>query len=320
MRISIVGAGGVGGLLAGLLARSGEEVAVVARGAHLEAILRGGLRVESPLGSFTVRVSAAADPAALGPSGAVLVAVKAWQVREVAPRLPPLLGPGAVVVPLQNGVEAASELARALGPAAVAGGVINVLAWLEGAGKVRHVGDPPRVTMGELPGAGRGQGEGGPRLAPLRAALQRAGAAAELVEDVERAVWEKFLLVEPWGAVAAAARAPLGPLRSQPQARALWERAMAEVAALATARGVALPKDAVARTAALLDALTPGATASMQRDIGSGRPSELEDQVGAVVRLARAAGVETPVHDALYAVLMPQEAAARGRLPPFPRT
>ncbi|HVO21414.1 MAG TPA: 2-dehydropantoate 2-reductase [Anaeromyxobacter sp.] len=320
MRISIVGAGGVGGLLAGLLARSGEEVAVVARGAHLEAVRRGGLRVESPLGSFTVRVSAAADPAALGPSGAVLVAVKAWQVREVAPRLAPLLGPGAVVVPLQNGVEASSELARALGPAAVAGGVVNVLAWLEGAGRVRHVGDPPRVTMGELPGAGRGGGAAGPRLAPLQAALQRAGVAAELVEDVERAVWEKFLLVEPWGAVAAAARAPLGSLRSQPEARALWERAMAEVAALAAARGVALPKDAVATTAARLDALTPGATASMQRDIGSGRPSELEDQVGAVVRLGRAAGVQTPVHDALYAVLMPQEAAARGRLPPFPRT
>jgi 2-dehydropantoate 2-reductase len=137
---------------------------------------------------------------------------------------------------------------------------------------------------------------------------------------VERAVWEKFLLVEPWGAVAAAARAPLGALRGLPEARALWVKAIEEVAALAAARGVALPQDAVEKTVERLDGLTPGATASMQRDIGAGRPSELEDQVGAVVRLGRAAGIATPVHDALYAVLMPQEAAARGRLPPFPRT
>jgi len=321
MRIAIVGAGGVGGLLAGLLAKSGQEVAVVARGAHLEAIRREGLRVESPLGSFTARLSAAADPASLGPAEAVLLAVKAWQVREVAPLLPPLLGPGAVAVPLQNGVEAAGELVRALGPAAVAGGVINVLAWLEGAGRVRHTGDPPLVIMGELRAGARAEPQGkGPRLEPLRAALAGAGARAELADDVERAIWEKFLLVEPWGAVAAAARAPLGILRSQPAARALWERAMAEVAALAAARGVTLAADAVAATTARLDSLTPGATASMQRDIGAGRPSELEDQVGAVVRLGRAARVPTPVHDALYAVLAPQEAAARGSIPRFERT
>jgi 2-dehydropantoate 2-reductase len=246
------------------------------------------------------------------------VAVKAWQVRELAPLLPPLLGPGAVAVPLQNGVEAAGELSRALGPAAVAGGVINVLAWLDGAGRVRHVGDPPLVTLGALPGGG----EAAPRarLELLRGALARAGVAVEVVDDVERAVWEKFLLVEPWGAVAAAARAPLGPLRTVPETRALWVKAMEEVAALAAARGVALPADAVARTAARLDVLPPGATASMQRDVGAGRPSELEDQVGAVVRLGGAAGIPTPVHQALYALLAPQEAAARGGLPPFPRT
>jgi 2-dehydropantoate 2-reductase len=323
MRIAIVGAGGVGGLLAGLLARSGAEVAVVARGAHLEAIRREGLRVDSSLGSFTARVAAAADPAALPPAEAVLVAVKAWQVKEVAPRLAPLLAPGAVVVPLQNGVEAADELADALGPGSVAGGVVNVLAWIDGPGRVKHVGDPPRVTMGELPGGGGQGGAGaaaGPRLEGLAAALRGAGAAARVVDDVRRAIWEKFLLVEPWGAVAAAARAPIGVLRSVPQARALWEQAMREVAALAASRGAALPADAVARTSARLDGLTPEGTASMQRDLGAGRPSELENQVGAVLRLARASGVATPVHEALYAVLLPQEQAARGTIPRFPRT
>jgi len=315
MRIAIVGAGGVGGILAGLLARAGAEVALVARGAHLEAIRRNGLRVESPLGSFTVRVSVSAEPADLSPVEAVLVAVKAWQVQEVAPRLPPLLGPGALVLPLQNGVEAAGTLARALGEGAVAGGVINLLAWLEGPGKARHVGDPPRVVMGERPGGPRRE-----RLEPLKGALVRAGVEVDLVDDAERAVWEKFLLVEPWGAVAAAARAPLGVLRGLAEARALWMKAMEEVLALAAARGVAIPRDAAERMVERLDGLTPSATASMQRDIGAGRRSELEDQVGAVVRLGRAAGVATPVHEALYAVLLPQEAAARGTIPAFPRT
>lgn len=142
----------------------------------------------------------------------------------------------------------------------------------------------------------------------------------KLVEDVERATWEKFLLVEPWGAMAAASRAPLGVLRSVPPLRALHERAAEEVASLARARGVALPPDAVARTTAFLDRLAPEATVSMQRDIGAGRPSELEDQVGAVVRLGKAAGVAVPVHETVYGLLAAQELAARSGIPRFPRT
>lgn len=150
MRVAIVGAGGVGGLLGGLLARAGTEVVLVARGAALEAVRRGGLQVDSPLGAFAAPMAAAADdPAALPAVDAVLVAVKAWQVAELAPRLVPLLAPGAVVVPLQNGVEAADRLAAALGAERVAGGVINVLAWIEAPGAVKHVGDAPRVFMGE---------------------------------------------------------------------------------------------------------------------------------------------------------------------------
>src|SRR5574341_1364742 len=137
MRIVVVGAGGVGGLFGALLARAGEEVAFVARGAHLEAIRRGGLEVQSPLGNFTARATASDDPATLGTADAVLVAVKTWQVREVAPRLRPLLGPGTVAVPMENGVEAASDLQAALGPGPVAGGLCHVLAWIDRPGAVK---------------------------------------------------------------------------------------------------------------------------------------------------------------------------------------
>jgi 2-dehydropantoate 2-reductase len=318
MRIAIVGAGGVGGLFAGLLARSGTEVLLVARGAALKAIRSGGIAVDSPLGRFTARPAAAADdPAALGSSDAVLVSVKAWQVEDVAPRLAPLVAGGGFAVPLQNGVEAAARLATALGEERVVGGLTHVLAWTEAPGRIRHVGAAPRVTLGE-----RGERAGRPsaRLEALAAALRAAGIEVRIAEDVEAASWEKFLLIEPWGSVAAAARAPIGTLRAVPETRALLLAAMDEVAALAAARRVSLPAGLKDATLAWLEGLPAEATASMQRDIGAGRPSELLDQTGAVVRLARAAGVPAPLHEALLALLLPQERAARGDLPAFART
>lgn len=315
MRIAIAGAGGVGGLLGGLLARSGAEVAFVARGPHADAIRAGGLRVSSPLGTFTVRAAAVAeDPVALGPAEVVLVCVKAWQVAELAPRLAPLLARGGVVVPFQNGVEAAGRLAAALGDARVAGGLVSVLTWIDGPGAVKHVGGAPRVKIGpRVPDQGRA-------IEALAGALRAAGAEVEVVADVERASWEKFLFIEPWGAVASVARAPVGLVRSVPETRALLARAQEELVAVARARGVALPADAAAGALAVIDGVPAEATASMQRDLGAGKPSELEDQIGAVVRLGRQAGVPVPVHEALYAALLPQELAARGSVPRFART
>ena len=314
MRIVVIGAGGVGGLLAGLLTRAGADVALVARGAQLEALRRDGLSIDSPLGTFRVRVPAEADPGALAPADAVIVAVKAWQVASVAPTLAPLVAKGGVVVPMQNGVEAADRLAAALGPERVAGGTINVLAWIAAPGRVQHLGGTPRITLGE-----RGA-PGSPRLEALAAALRAACSEAEVTPDIDVATWDKFLFVEPWGVVGAASRAPIGVMRTVPETRALLERAMREVDALARARGVRLPAETVASALRRMEAVPFDATVSMQRDLGAGRPSELDDQAGAVVRLARDAGVPAPVHDALYAALVPQERAARGDLRPFART
>jgi 2-dehydropantoate 2-reductase len=319
MRIVVAGAGGVGGLLGALLSRAGEEVAVLARGAHADAIRgQGGIRLDSPLGALTAPVAAVSDdPGALGPADAVLVAVKAWQVAELAPTLAPLVAAGGVAVPLQNGVEAAGRLAAALGDERVAGGLVSVLSWIEGPGLVKHVGGTPRVKLGERGAAGR---RPSPRLEALAAALRAGGAECEVVADVERASWEKFLLIEPWGLVAAAARAPIGVVRSVPETRALLVAAMEELARVARARGIALAPDAVARTLAAVDGFPAEGTASMQRDLAAGRPSELADQPGAVVRLAREAGVPVPLHEALHAALVPQERAARGEISRFTRT
>ncbi len=305
MRVVIVGAGGVGGLLGGLLARSGTEVALLARGAHLEAIRRQGLLVESPLGSFAVRVQAADDPVALGRADAVLVAVKTWQVAEVAPAVRPLLGPGSVVVPLENGVEASDTLASELGEGSVGNGVIAVIASIAAPGAIRHFGFPPRATLGERR---RGPSE---RLTRLCQELKRAGVESRVAEDIQVPLWQKFLFIDPLGSVAAATRSTIGELRSVLETRALLAAAMREVEALARARGIGLPADAVDQALATVDSFPAEATASMQRDIQDGRRSELLEQTGAVVRLGRAAGVATPVHEILLACLLPQEGRAR---------
>lgn len=321
MRIAIVGAGGVGGLLAGLLARSGTDVGLVARGAHLAAIRAGGLAVDSSAGAFTVRPEElrgglSDDPAGLAPADAVLVAVKAWQVEEVAPRLGRLLGPGGVAVPLQNGVLAAGRLAAALGEARVAGGLVYVLAWIDGPGRVKHLGTRPRLTIGERAAA---SARASPRLEALAGALRAADCEVSLTGNIERETWEKYLLIEPWGTLAAAARAPAGALRAVPETRALLVAAMHELVAVGRARGVTVPDAAIERALAIIDALPADATASMQRDIAAGRPSELDDQAGALVAMAREAGVPAPVHEALHAALLPQERAARGALSRFSR-
>jgi 2-dehydropantoate 2-reductase len=306
MRIAVVGAGGVGGVFGGLLARSGQDVAFLARGRTLAALRERGLRVSIPPAPFEVRPVASDDPSRIGPVDAVLVAVKSWQVREVAPSLRPLVGPGTVVVPLQNGVTAADELAAVLGDAPVVGGLCYVFAWQEEPGGVRSTGTPLEIKMGER------RGGPSPRLAPLAGALRAAGIEAQVSEDVAVASWEKLLAIETFGAVGAVTRAPIGAIRAVAETRELLLAALEEVDALARARGVRMPPDAVARTLARLDGLPGESTASMQRDIQAGRRSELDEQTGAVVALAGAAGVPVPVHRFLLAALLPQERQARG--------
>lgn len=309
MRVVVVGAGGVGGLVGALFARAGDEVAFVARGEHLRALRERGLRVKSPMGALdTGPLPAEEDPARLAPADLVLVTVKAWQVREVAPRLRPLLHEGTAVLPVQNGVEAADDLASALGDGPVLGAVLHVLSRLDGPGSVVHEGLPPRFTVGE-----RRPGADPRRAARLVAELARAAMDAKVAADIAAVLWEKLLFVEPLGAVGAVARANVGELRGIPQARALLVAAMEEVAKVARAAGAGVAVEAPAQAMARVEKLAGSATVSMARDIEAGRPSELDDQTGAVVRVGARAGSPTPVHDFLLGALLPQELRARRR-------
>ncbi|MBB3142658.1 2-dehydropantoate 2-reductase [Halomonas organivorans] len=308
MRLAIMGSGGVGGYFGARLAEAGEDVTFIARGEHLAAMRRSGLQVSSPEGDLVLKgVSATDDPAETGVVDAVIVAVKAWQVPTAAETIRPLVGPDTLVLPLENGVEAADQLSEVLGEAPVLDGLCGILAWREAPGHIRHAGVSPFVRFGtRLPG----QRPGAERL---KAAFDRAiGVTAELPEDIEAAVWSKFLFICAMSGIGSLTRAPLGVTRRLPETRRLIEQILGEIEAVARARGVALPSDAVPRAMDFIDAMPATSTASMQRDIVAGRPSELEAQNGAVVRLGRSVNVATPVNAMIHAALLPQENAARG--------
>ena len=309
MRIAIFGAGGVGAYFGARLAQGGADLAVVARGGHLDAIRSNGLRVDSVQGDMHVRPSVASDdPADIGRVDVVLLGVKTWQVPEVAPALVPLLGPESIVVPLQNGVETVEQLARVIGAERVVGGLCSGFCFIVGPGHVRHIGGATFIKFGELDGRRSG------RVEALRKAFADVRVDAEVPDDIRVALWEKFLLVVPFGGVGAVTRAPIGVLVTEPATRDLLTRGMREIEAVARGLGVVLSSGVVERALAVLDAVTPSGTSSLQRDIAAGKRSELDEWTGAVVRLGRRAGVTTPLHEVLYAALVPQERRARGEL------
>ena len=308
MRIAIFGAGSVGGYFGGRLAESGQDVVFICRGDHLKAIERDGLRVESTEGDFNVQpAQASSDPAAVGPVDVILVCVKAWQVPQAAEAVRPMIGAETVVVPLQNGVEAPSQLEAVLGTDHVLGGLCRIMSSVVAPGHIRHAGIDPYVAFARM------DKQPSPGAEHLRDAFLRAkGVRVEIPSDIRVAMWRKFLLIAAWSGMGALTRTPIGLIRSQPETRQMLLQALQEIHAVAAAHRVALPHEAIGETLAFIDGLPPQGTASMQRDIIAGRPSELASQSGAVVRLAREAGVEVPVHTFIYQSLLLLEMQARG--------
>ncbi|MCP3819188.1 2-dehydropantoate 2-reductase [Streptomyces sp. A3M-1-3] len=309
MKVAVVGAGGIGGYFGGRLAvAGGHEVRFVARGRHLAALRRDGLTVDGPSGSFSVPpedLRATEDPGDIGAVDFVLLGVKTWQLPSAIGLLKPLTGAGTAVVTTQNGVETPVEVAEAVGREAVVPGSAKIITYLEGPGRVRHIGGLGSLTFGEWDNRPSERVEG------LRQALDEAGVAAVVPQDIWAELWAKFLFVAPLGGVGAATDAPIGALRSRPGTRRLLADAMAEIQQVAQASGIALPDDIVARTLDFVDQQPAEGTSSLQRDIGAGKASELEAWTGSVVRLGARSGTPTPVNGFLYEVLSLREARAR---------
>ncbi len=311
MRFAIFGAGGVGGYFGGKLAQAGEDVTFIARGEHLKAIREHGLHVDSLLGDFIVQpINATDHPADVGVVEVVLVATKAWNVPDAIELMRPLIKKETFAIWLGNGIEPTDQLVKAFGEEQVLGGFCRISSFIVGPGHIEHVGVTPYIAFGELDHS-RSQ-----RAEKLRQIFARIPEIkVEVPPDIHVGIWEKFIYVAAVSGVGAVTRQPNGVFRSVPETRAMLIGAMEEILKIGQARGINLGKDVVQNMVINNVDKTPAEViASMHKAILEGKPSELDDQTGAVVRMGRHFGVPTPTNDFIYAALLPMELKARGRI------
>ena len=300
MRVTVMGSGGTGGYFGGLLARAGEDVTFIARGAHLAAIRARGLTVRSRLvGDFTVPARATDDPAESGPADLVLFCVKAYDTESAAERLRPAVGPDTVILPVQNGIDSAERIGRVVGSERVIGGLAGVSSVVEAPGVIEHRAGPDVIQLGELDGPPSARAE---RIAD---ALRRAGVKAQVRPDMRVALWEKFVLICGLSGLTALTRLPLGAVLACPETRALFQQAMEETEAVGRAEGVAVPDGHAGRMMKFFEGSDPAIRGSLYYDLAAGRRLEIETLNGTVVRLGRERGVPTPASFAVYAALKP---------------
>lgn len=299
MRVAMMGSGGVGGFFGGRLAHKGYDVHFVARGAHLEAMRRDGLRIESEAhGDIHVpKVDATDDPAAIGPVDLVVLSVKLWDTEDAARAIAPLVGPRTGVLSLQNGVVKDDILRRALPATNVMGGVGYVASCISRPGVIHQTGTMQRIVLGEYDGS-RSE-----RAAWLHQALLDAGVSAELSTDVRRAIWEKYVFLVGLSGSTTTMRVPLGDVRANPRSRAFLHDLMREVVAVGRAHGVALPEDFADQRMAFAETLPHAMTSSMHHDLERGNRLEVAWLSGGVVRLGEERGVPTPCNRAVWDIL-----------------
>src|SRR4051812_617326 len=301
MRIVMMGSGGVGGFFGARLARAGEDVAFVARGAHLEAIRESGILIENEAqGNLRVdKVRASADPAELGPADVVILSVKLWDTEEAARAIQPIVGPETAVLSLQNGVIKDDILRGVFPERSIMGGVAYVASHIARPGVIHQTGTMQRIVVGEY------QGGISQRARSLHEALLRSGVAAELSADVRRSIWEKYVFLVGLSATTASTRRPLGAVLANPRSKAFLLEIMREVVRVGRAKGVALPEDYAEQRLAFAGTLPYDMTSSMAIDLERGNRLEVEWLSGGVVKLGMEAGVDTPANAAVWAMLAP---------------
>lgn len=300
MKIAFLGAGGIGGFLGARLAAAGEDVVFIARGAHLAAMQRDGLRVKSPEGEVHLpRVRATGDPGEIGPVDVIVAGVKLWDLESAMRGALGLVGAGTTIVGFQNGVEKEAILARIAGAQHVVGGIAYISTEIESPGVILKKGVLERFILGELDASESA------RIRALYAVFSKAGIKTEIATDVTREIWEKFVFLACNAALTTLLRLPLGPIRENPHSRELLLDALREAVAVARAKRVALPENFAEDRLAFMDQLGPDTRASMSVDLERGNRLEVDWLSGTIARMGRELGVPTPVHRVVADALAP---------------
>jgi 2-dehydropantoate 2-reductase len=297
MRIAIMGSGGLGGYFGARLARGGADVHFIARGRHLEAMRRDGLRVEGPEPLHIEAVQATDDPATVGAVDFVLLGVKLWDTEAALEQMRPLVGPHTTLISFQNGVLKDQYLRARYDAAQTMGGVGYVATTIDRPGVIRQTGPMQRLLFGEFDGSRSARGEA------LLAACLAGGIRAELSGNILREIWQKYVFLVGLSGTTTTIRKPIGPIREHPQTRAFLLDVMREVVAVGRAHGVDLPDDYALQRLQFADEVAYDMSSSMHHDLERGNRLEVRWLSGGVVELGAAKGVPTPLNRAIADIL-----------------
>ena len=301
MRIAILGSGAVGGYFGAKLARSGQDVTFIARGAHLEAIRSRGLEIRSAkLGDFTVKAPAESDTARVGAVDAVIVAVKTYDNATALPMLTPMVGTNSVVLTLQNGVDSADDIAAVVGEQHVLGGTTYVATALEAPGVIVQTGVHRSIIFGEVFGPRRSIS---PRVQSIADVLAAADIQVTPVADARVPIWDKFVYLVAFSGFTGASRLAIGHIWKYPHVQEMFYAASREIAAIAKAEGVTISANRFDTLAEYMENLPPTTRSSLLIDLEQGKRIEVEALQGAAVRRAKKHNVPVPIVSTLYAVL-----------------
>jgi len=308
MKILIYGIGGAGGYFGAKMAKAGNEVTMIARGKHLEAIRENGLEIESINGNFRVFPKLATDNLKDIPQqDLVILGVKSWQIEEVAPLLEPILGEETMVLPLQNGADNMEKLLKILPKKNILAGLCKIVSFIESPGKIKHASFEPIITFGEIDNIMS------LRIKKVQEIFNNSEITNNIPEDIQLEIWKKFLFIATISGIGGLTRVPFEKIIKSDYLFDLMQKTALEIMAVANAKNVALTLEHIEGIFSVIRQQPPGTTASTQRDIMEGKPSELENFNGYIVNEGARLGVPTPVNRFIYECLLPMENEARNR-------
>ena len=305
MKIAIIGTGGVGAYFGGKMAKAGFDVTFLARGAHLKAIREKGLTVKSILGDFHLDSVKANDTIKkIGESDLIILALKAWQINEVAAELKSIVGENSLILPLQNGVVAVEELKAFFQEKNIISGLCQIISKIESPGVVNHFGVNPKIIFGELDNSTT------LRIQKIKQLFDASGINSEISEDIKAALWKKFIPICV-GGLLVVSKTTYGELRELKETRQLMIELLQEIYNLSQKIGIHIESDFVEKAIAFIETFPYETTSSLTRDVLEGKPSEIEYQNGTVVKLGIQYGIDTPINRFVYNCILPMELKAR---------
>jgi 2-dehydropantoate 2-reductase len=308
MKIVVFGAGGVGGYFGGKLAKAGFDVTFIARGKHLDAIKSKGLRVKSICGDFVVHPEATNDVGEVDKPDLILIAVKSWQLLDVAHQIKPHVDNNTMILPLLNGANIADNLRTIFDHNNVLAGLCKIVSKIEAPGIIDHFAYDPEIVFGEF------DNRQSDRVRNLKRVFEKSEIKCKVPVDIHLDIWKKFLFITTVSGIAALTRSSFGEMRTDEGIRQIMYQTANEIVAIGNAKGIGLTNDDIDLVFKVIDNLNHNTTASMQRDILEGRPSELENFNGYIVKQGKAMHITTPANNFTYYCLSPQEKKARESL------